>query len=124
MGKKILLVEDDQTWREMVAEALEDAGYEVVAVSGAAEAVLQKDEPDLCLVVLDLDLGGENGLMLMKHLKRQHPGIPVIIYTGMEPDPQAIARMREQGADQFLRKGPINELVSAVEKAAGNRPEA
>ena len=116
MGKKILMVEDSAEWRQMVAEALTEAGFEVVAVSGASEAVLQKELTDLRLIVLDLDLGGENGLMLMKHLKRHHPLVPIIIYTGMEPDDRAVQRMREQGASVFLRKGPISLLVEKVKQ--------
>jgi DNA-binding NtrC family response regulator len=114
MRQRILLVEDNGDWRRIAAQSLEEAGYEIVAVSSASEAVLQKDQVALGLIVLDLDLGGENGLMLMKHLKRYYPGVPVIIYTGMEPDAQAIQRMRDQGADHFLHKGPMSELVEAV----------
>ena len=118
MSKKILLVEDNEGWRRMATEALEDAGYSVVAVSGASEALLQNSEIGMSLIVLDLDLGGENGLMLMKHLKRHHPDAPIIIYTGMEPDEAAIQRMRDQGADQCLRKGTMSELVAVVQRAA------
>jgi DNA-binding NtrC family response regulator len=116
MGKRILLVEDSDDWRQMASEALHEAGFEVVAVSGASEAVLQKELADLRLIVLDLDLGGENGLMLMKHLKRYHPMAPIIIYTGMEPDDQAVERMREQGASVFLKKGPMSLLVEKVKQ--------
>lgn len=120
MGKKVLLVEDSEDWQRMAAGALEERGYEVVAVSGASEAALQKDLSGLAAIVLDLDLGGENGLMLMKQLKRFHPGVPIIIYTGMEPEARAIERMREQGASIFLRKGPTSQLLAAVEQLLKN----
>ena len=100
-------------------DAIQEAGYEAVAVSGAGEAVLQKDLDGLALIILDLDLGGENGLMLMKHLKRYHPTVPIIIYTGIEPEAQAVERMREQGAALFLKKGPMSELVAAVRRLVG-----
>ena len=116
---KILLVEDDENWRRMIASALQEAGFEVRAVSGAGEAILQQDLVGLALIVLDLDLGGENGLMLMKHLKRHHPEVPILIYTGMEPDAAAVERMNEQGARRCLRKGPISELVGAVKELTG-----
>jgi DNA-binding NtrC family response regulator len=119
MGKKILLVEDEVNARQMATAALEEAGYEVVAVSGAREAVLQKDQSGLNLIVLDLDLGGENGLMLMKPLRRHHPDAPIIIYTGIEPDPPAIERMRGQGAHALLRKGAMSELVATVQRILG-----
>jgi DNA-binding response OmpR family regulator len=114
MGNKILLVEDNDDWRRMVAEALQEEGYEIVGAAGAAEAVLQKDLTGLDLIILDLDLGGENGMMLMRHLKRYHSGVPIVIYTGMESDERAVQSMREQGADLFLKKGPMSELVVAV----------
>jgi len=118
MGKKILLVEDNEDWRRMATLALEEAGYKVIPVSRAAEALLQKDEIGLSLIVLDLDLGGENGLQLMKHLKRHHPDAPILIYTGMEPDEEAVQRMRDQGADRFLKKGTMSDLLAVVKAEA------
>ena len=114
MGKKILMVEDDQDWRLMVGTALKDAGYEVVAVPGAAEALLQKNEAGFSLIVLDLDLGGENGLMLLQHLKRNHPAAPIILYTGIERDHPAIQQILSHGAHQYVRKGPLSDLLTAV----------
>jgi DNA-binding NtrC family response regulator len=116
---KILLVEDDEVWRRIVAGALQEAGFQVRTVSGASEAILQQDLNGLALIVLDLDLGGENGLMLMKHLKRHHPEVPILIYTGMEPDKAAVERMNEQGARRCLRKGPMSELVGVVKELVG-----
>lgn len=116
MPNKILFVDDDPDWRSMVTTCLKDAGYNVLAVRDASEALLQTDEARLSLIILDLDLGGENGLMLMKFLKRNHPDAPIIIYTGIEHDEPAIQHMRELGADQYLRKGNMSELLAAVEK--------
>jgi DNA-binding NtrC family response regulator len=120
MAKSILLVEDNLDWSRVAAAALEDAGYKITAVSGAAEALLQSDEHSFILIILDLDLGGENGLMLMKHLKRHHPHAPILICTGMDPSEPAVARMRDLGAAHFLKKGTMQELVSAVNAAAGD----
>src|SRR5947208_9225666 len=101
MDKSILLIEDNLDWTHMAAAALTEAGYTVAAASGAAEALLQSDARTFGLIILDLDLGGENGLMLMRHLKRHHPSAVIVICTGMEPSETAIARMRELGANQF-----------------------
>ena len=121
MGKRILYVEDDQHWRLLVTTALKEGGYEVKAVPGAAEALLQKNEADFNVIILDLDLGGENGLMLLQHLKRNHPGTPIILHTAIEHDDRAIQQMLEQGARQYVRKGPIAELLGAVESAVNTK---
>jgi len=122
--KQVLLIEDNLDWRQMAASTLEAAGYKVIGVSGAAEALLQADDLKLALIILDLDLGGENGLMLMKHLKRHHQGVPILICTGMDPAEPAVQRMREIGADHFLRKGTMSELINAVSLVASRNREA
>lgn len=117
MAKKILFVDDDEHWRLLVDTTLTDAGYEVVAVRDAAEAILRLTQFNPALLILDLDLGGENGLMLMKFVKQDHPELPVILYTGMEHDDHFVARMLQQGARQYVRKGPREALLQAVRTA-------
>ncbi len=114
MARKILFVDDDQNWRLLVQTFLKDAGYDVVTVADAGEALLRIDNIKPALVLLDLDLGGENGLMLMKFVKRTHPQLPVILYTGLQHDDQFVQRMIQQGAQQYLRKGTLEELLTAV----------
>lgn len=116
-GKKILFVDDDKDWRRLVTEVLKDAGHNVLAVEGAAQALLQQGTSDLGLIILDLDLGGENGLMLMKHLRLNHPKVPIFLYTGMRHDDETIQRMRRLGAARYLQKGPMGELLDAVDDA-------
>jgi DNA-binding NtrC family response regulator len=122
MGKKILFVDDDQHWRLVVETSLNDAGYHVVTVSNAGEAILRLDQASPDLIILDLDLGGENGLMLMKYVNQHLPKVPVLLYTGMEHDNQFVQRMLHQGAHQYLRKGVLKELLQAVKAALQEPP--
>jgi DNA-binding response OmpR family regulator len=117
MPKTVLFVDDDKNWRLMVETFLEDAGYDVVCVSDAAEALLRLNAIQPALILLDLDLGGENGLMLMKFVKQSHPDVPVMLYTGLEHGDQFVQNMLKQGADQYLRKGTMEQLLAAVRSA-------
>jgi DNA-binding response OmpR family regulator len=112
--KKILYVDDEQTWGEMVAEALRAVGHEILIAKDATEALQQSDGVELGLIILDLNLAGENGLMLMKFLRRNHPAVPILLYTGQEHDEERVRHMLLQGAAQYLRKGSMKELVQAV----------
>ena len=112
--KKILYVDDEQTWREMVAEALKAVGHEVLTAKDASEAMEQSDGINLGLIILDLNLAGESGLMLMRFLRRNHPTIPILLYTGQDHDEERVRSMLLQGAAQYLRKGTMKELVQAV----------
>jgi DNA-binding NarL/FixJ family response regulator len=72
---------------------------------------------NLGLIILDLDLDGENGLVLMKFLKCNQPDVPIIIYTGLNHDDDAILDMLRQGAHRYVRKGPMDDLRKAVKAA-------
>ena len=115
MAKKVLFIDDDKNWRLLVDTWLQDAGYEVATVRDAGEALLRIDAIKPELILLDLDLGGENGLMLMKFMKLTHPQVPVVIYTGLQHDDKFVQQMLQQGAHQYVRKTSREELVTAVE---------
>lgn len=114
MVKRILYVDDDADWRDVVTTGLSETGYEVRAVSDATEALSECEGEQFALFILDLDLAGESGLVLMNFLQLNHPNVPILLYTGMENEPEAIQKMRRQGASQYLRKGALSELAQAV----------
>jgi len=115
MRKKILFVDDEDDWRFMVTACLNEGGYEVLAARDASEAMLQTEGVTLDGIILDVNLAGENGLMLMKFLKRNHPDVPIILYTGLNHDEAAIQTMLKEGAQQYLRKGTMEELFNTVQ---------
>lgn len=121
MGKKILFVDDEGDWRFMSSTFLKEAGYDVLTAKNGSEALLISSGVELDLIVLDVNLNGENGVVLMKFLKRNHPGVPVILYTGMQHDDESIQSMIDAGAAQYVRKGTMEELLKAVESALKGR---
>ena len=112
--KRILFVDDEGDWRVVVGSFLQDAGFEVVTAKDAAEALQRMETFKLDGIVLDLNLGGENGLLLMELLKQKHPGVPILIYTGQEHDEVAIQGMIKQGARKYLRKGSMADLCNTL----------
>ena len=117
MGKKILFVDDEEDWREIVAATLKGVGHEVMTAKDASEAMQLSEGVKLGLIILDLNLAGENGVMLMRFLRRNHPEVPILVYTGMQHDEAAVKSMLLQGAAQYLRKGSMDDLVKAVTRS-------
>ncbi len=117
MEKKILFVEDEPDWRLIVTEGLKAVGHEVVAAKDASEALELSAGVPLGLIILDLNLAGEDGLILMRFLRVNFPGVPILIYTGQEHDEETVKKMLTQGAAQYVRKGPMEDLVRAVRRS-------
>ena len=110
MPSKVLIVDDDKTTREGLAELLEESGYEASAVGTFEEAmrVLRSSPPDL--LIADVRLGPFNGLQLV--ISSPKP-IPAIIITGFA-DPVLEADARRRGADYVLKPVTPSRLLDLV----------
>jgi two-component system response regulator VanR len=115
MAEPILFVDDESDWRQVTEMYLKDSGYEVMTAKDGTDAMSQTEGLSLGLIILDLNLAGEDGLMLMKFLLHNHPGVPVILYTGQEHSDEEVRQMLRQGAQRYVRKGRLAELLEAVQ---------
>ncbi|SDU34671.1 phosphate regulon transcriptional regulator PhoB [Halopseudomonas salegens] len=123
-GKTILIVDDETPIREMIAVALEMAGYECLEAENAqaAHALIVDRQPDLLL--LDWMLPGTTGIELARRLKREEmtSEMPIIMLTAKGEEDNKIQGL-EVGADDYITK-PFSprELVArlkAVLRRAG-----
>jgi DNA-binding response OmpR family regulator len=112
--KTVLFIDDEGDWRFVAGECLRDAGFNILTAKDEAEALRRMETVKLDAIILDLNLGGQNGLLLMELLKMKHPGVPILIYTGMDNDNAAIQDMLKNGAKKYLRKGSMAELCDAL----------
>lgn len=99
---RILIVEDDRTVREMVAEYLGNHGYEVVQADRgtAMREAIEKSLPDV--VLLDVNLPGEDGLTLARFLRERYD-VGIIMVTGATHLADRVAGL-EMGADDYVTK--------------------
>jgi len=111
VDKKVLFVDDDVMWRKRVSASFAAAGFDLVTAGDASEAMALAEAGPLGLIILDLNLGEENGAMLLKFLKHNHPGVPILLFTGVEHDDGEVRRLLEMGADQYLTKSSVEELL-------------
>jgi len=109
-----LIVEDDRTMRHLVANYLEEHDMRAVSASRRDEviALLARCSPDL--VILDLRLGQEDGLDLLREIRTQSD-IPVIITTGHRRDEIDRVVGLELGADDYITKPfGLRELLARI----------
>lgn len=119
MGRRVLIVEDDEKSRRLLSDVLAFHGYEVSAAENGEEGLrtAQIREPELAL--LDIQLPGISGFELLARLRKAQHGAaryPVIAVTAsvMEQDRRKILAA---GFDAFVSK-PVNisELLDTLEK--------
>lgn len=120
----IAIVDDDPILRNRLSKYLETEGFHTTAIGDGAEfrAFIGKEQPDL--VVMDLQLPGEDGLSLTRFL-REHTDVPVLILTGKGDTIDRVVGL-EMGADDYLAKPfSLRELVARIKSILRRaRPQA
>ena len=111
MSDHVLLVDDDEDLMEIVAERLKSRGMVVDTVGSAEEALLCMEKNHYHAIILDFLMPGMDGFDNIRIIKKQQPGIRIILVTGqmMADDGREAIRM---GADVVLEK-PANLEVLA-----------
>jgi len=82
-GKRLLIVEDDLSLHRMLTWEFEDLGYSVCAKTSCAEAIAAVKTQQFDMALLDYNLPDGVGLDLLQPIRRQNPGLPVILCSDM-----------------------------------------
>src|SRR5882762_9888483 len=118
--KKILIIDDHEIVRDGLKRIVNEQSENIIfgEASAAPEALRLVVEQDWDIVVLDLSLGGRNGLEVLKELKQIRPGLPVLILS-MHSEEQYARRAFKAGAAGYITKDSSRaELVTAINKVA------
>lgn len=115
--KKILVIDDSETIRQQVKQALATTGYEIIeAVDGIDGLEKLRAVIDLDLALCDVNMPRMNGLDMIAEVQRSGSKIPILMLT-TEGQPSLIRRAREAGAKGWIVKPFKPELlVAAVTK--------
>jgi DNA-binding response OmpR family regulator len=116
VAERILVVEDEPEFLDLLALWIERAGYEAVTASSGAEALRQFYERHPDLVILDVALPGLDGWQVLERI-REFSRVPIILVTARSSEGDKVRGLK-LGADDYITK-PVSfpELMARVEAA-------
>ncbi|SDE58555.1 two-component system, NtrC family, nitrogen regulation response regulator NtrX [Paracoccus isoporae] len=115
----ILIVDDEKDIRELIADILQDEGFETRTAANSDEAIGELNAAEPALMILDIWLKDSrmDGIDILKQVKRNNPDVPVIIISGHGNIEIAVAAIR-QGAYDFIEKPfNIDQLLVVINRA-------
>src|SRR5512136_1439646 len=115
--ERILIIDDEAFIRENVERILGEEGYKVLGAASGGEAIEMVADEGLDLVLLDLNLGRENGIEVLKSLKEIDPELLVIIITGFGSVESAVEALK-LGAFHYMKKPLKADALRVVVKLA------
>ena len=122
MPDRILVVDDEEPIREIVASMLGTAGYACKQAGSGMEAlaVLNSGE-DFELMLSDLMMADLDGIGLLERTKEKYPDMPVVMVTAVHDISVALAAIRNGAYDYLLKPFEREQLLNTVSRALENR---
>ena len=113
-GKRVLIVEDTESFRELLTKQLKFAGFEVGAVANGTDAVLvaEKSKPDI--IVLDVMLPDHDGFTVVKKLRSMNLDVPVLFLSAKDEPENKVMGLTVGGDDYMTKPFSIDELTARI----------
>lgn len=113
----ILIADDEASMRKNLCDVLHDEGYTTIEAEDgtAALEIALRDKPDL--ILLDIKMPGINGMKVLEHVKREHPSIPIIIFTAFGNSERPIEAMKLGAYDYINKPFDLEELLLVIHRA-------
>ncbi len=111
LSGRLLVVDDDETNRDILKRQLERQGYQVETAPGGKEAIRRLGEASFDVLLLDIVMPGMDGFQVLSEMKA-HPRlrhVPVIVISALD-EMESVSRCIEMGADDFISK-PFDRVI-------------
>ncbi|RJP17307.1 MAG: sigma-54-dependent Fis family transcriptional regulator [Deltaproteobacteria bacterium] len=116
MKARILVVDDERAIRDLLTEALRDAGYEVLSAGGGEEATAILREENIQIAVCDIRMPGMDGLELLRYIRDVSPETVVILITAYASVETAVNALRDGAFDYFLKPLIFEEIIAKISR--------
>ncbi len=119
----ILIAEDEEPVRTLVARALTEGGHQAVTAADGAEALdmLQRDGDGFDLLLADIKMPMMDGIALALAVARDYPALPIVLMTGYADQRERVSGLEALICDVIAKPFSIAELNFAVAAALAKR---
>ncbi len=112
--RTLLIVEDDRSFLQRLAKALEQRGFTVATAESVADGMLQVEHAAPAFAIVDMRLGDGNGLDVISALKRRRPEARGIILTGYGNIATAVNAVKLGAVDYLAKPVDADDVVAAL----------
>ena len=112
--KSLLIVDDDNPFRERLARAMEKKGFTVTQAEGVKSGIESVKQIKPSFAVVDLRLGDGNGLEVVKEIQNSNLKSRVIMLTGYGNIPTAVAAIKEGAIDYLAKPADADDVEKAL----------
>ncbi len=112
--RSLLIVDDDRSFLQRLAKALEQRGFAVATAESVADGLMQVERAAPAFAIVDMRLGDGNGLDVISALKRRRPEARGIILTGYGNIATAVNAVKLGAVDYLAKPADADDVVAAL----------
>ncbi|HLO91186.1 MAG TPA: sigma-54 dependent transcriptional regulator [Lentimicrobium sp.] len=116
--KKVLIIDDEEKLRKLLARLIGYEGYEVLEAAGGAAAFRKMEQKDIDVVLCDVKLPDINGLDLSLKIKEQYPEVEIIMLTAYGNIPDGVQAIKNGAFDYITKGDDNNKIIPLIRRAA------
>ncbi len=112
--KSLLIVDDDNPFRERLARSMEKKGFQVSQAEGVKKGIEAVKSKKPAFAVVDLRLGDGNGLEVVKEIQKLNSESRIVMLTGYGNIPTAVAAIKEGAIDYLAKPADADDVEKAL----------
>ncbi|ABS65564.1 MULTISPECIES: ActR/PrrA/RegA family redox response regulator transcription factor [Xanthobacter] len=120
--RSVLIVDDDRSFLQRLARAMEARGFEVATAETVADGLARVEASAPAYAVVDMRLGDGTGLDVISALKRHRPGARAIVLTGYGNIATAVTAVKLGAVDYLAKPADADDVVAALLANADHKP--
>jgi putative nucleotidyltransferase with HDIG domain len=117
---RVMVIDDDDTVREVLSEVLTRRGWDVDAYASAESALAAMESKSYDVALADINMPGLSGMDFLQMARESHPEVPVVMITGYPSIDKAVEAMKTGASDFIAKPFKSEELEIIVRKAVGS----
>ena len=121
--RSLLIVEDDKSFLQRLARAMESRGFEVTTAETVSDGLMQVERSAPAFAVVDMRLGDGTGLDVISALKHRRPDARAIILTGYGNIATAVNAVKIGAVDYLAKPADADDVVAALLAIEGRKAE-
>ena len=121
--KSLLIVDDDNPFRERLARAMEKKGFSVSQSEGVKIGIETLKTIKPSFAVVDLRLNDGNGLEVVKEIQKKNSDSRIVMLTGYGNIPTAVAAVKEGACDYLAKPADADDIEAALKAPYSSTPE-
>jgi two-component system, response regulator RegA len=121
--RSLLIVEDDKSFLQRLARAMESRGFTVTTAESVADGLQQVERVNPAFAVVDMRLGDGTGLDVISALKRRRPDARGIVLTGYGNIATAVTAVKLGAVDYLSKPADADDVVAALLAVEGRKAE-